>query len=227
VIVEPIHRCLTPEPGFLAGLRQLCDDSNVLLIFDEVVTGFRLAYGGAQELYGVTPDLCTLGKVIGGGFPLAAIAGSDDVMAHFDKERVGEDGFTFQVGTLSGNPIAAAAGLKTMEILRRPGTYDRIRANGRRMMRSATDAFGKAGIPIQLPGDPVLFDIVVTEHPVRNYREWFAGDRPKEARIGAIFREHGVLKPLGKVYTHLALTDDDLDRIDGAIEAAAETRAEA
>jgi glutamate-1-semialdehyde 2,1-aminomutase len=173
----------------------------------------------------VTPDLCTLGKVIGGGFPLAAIAGSDDVMAHFDKERVGDEGFTFQVGTLSGNPIAAVAGLKTMEILRRPGAYDQIRANGRRMMKSATDAFGRAGVPIKLPGDPVLFDIVVTGGPVRNYREWYAGDRAKEARIGAICREHGVLKPSGKVYTHLALTDDDLDRVDGAIQAAADALA--
>ncbi len=112
-----------------------------------------------------------------------------------------------------------------MEILRRPGAYDRIRANGRRMMRSATEAFGRAGVPIQLPGDPVLFDIVVVDGPVRNYREWFAGDRAKEGRIGAICREHGVLKPAGKVYTHLALTDDDLDRIDAAIVAAAEALA--
>jgi glutamate-1-semialdehyde 2,1-aminomutase len=225
IIVEPFQRLIPPAPGFLEHLRAECTKRGIVLIFDEVVTGFRLAYGGAQEAYGVTPDLCTLGKVIGGGFPLAAIAGADDIMAHFDKERVGEDRFTFQVGTLSGNPIAAVAGLKTMEILRRPGAYDRIRANGRRMMQSATDAFGRAGISIQLPGDPVLFDIVVVDGPVRNYREWFAGDRAKEARIGAIFREHGVLKPLGKVYTHLALTDDDLDRVDAATHAAAEALA--
>jgi glutamate-1-semialdehyde 2,1-aminomutase len=225
IIVEPFQRLIPPAPGFLEHLRAETSKRGIVLIFDEVVTGFRLAYGGAQELYGVTPDLCTLGKVIGGGFPLAAIAGSDDVMAHFDKERVGDERFTFQVGTLSGNPIAAVAGLKTMEILRRPGAYDRLRENGRRMMRAATDAFGTAGVPVQLPGDPVLFDIVVADGPVRNYREWFAGDRAKEARIGAIMREHGVLKPAGKVYTHLALTDDDLDRVDAAIHAAAEALA--
>ncbi len=223
IIVEPLQRLIPPAPGFLEHLREECTKRGIVLIFDEVVTGFRLAYGGAQEAYGVTPDLCTLGKVIGGGFALAAIAGSDDVMAHFDKERVGEEGFTFQVGTLSGNPIAAVAGLKTMEILRRPGAYDRIRANGRRMMQSATDAFGRAGVPVRLPGDPVLFDIVVVDGPVRNYREWYAGDRARETRIGAVMREHGVLKPAGKVYTHLALTDDDLDQVDGAIRAAAET----
>ncbi len=225
IIVEPFQRLIPPAPGFLEHLRAETQKRGIVLIFDEVVTGFRLAYGGAQEFYGVTPDLCTLGKIIGGGFALAAIAGSDDIMAHFDRERVGDEGFTFQIGTLSGNPIAAVAGLKTMEILRRPGAYDRIRANGQRMMRTAAEAFGKAGIPIQMPGEPVLFDFVVADGPIRNYREYFAGDRAKEARINAVLREHGVLKPAGKVYTHLALTEDDFDRVDGALHAAAETLA--
>lgn len=227
IIVEPLQRLIPPAPGFLEHLRAETSKRGIVLIFDEVVTGFRLAYGGAQEVYGVTPDLCTLGKVIGGGFALAAIAGSDEIMAHFDKERVGPDGFTFQVGTLSGNPIAAVAGLKTLEILRRPGAYDQIRANGKRMMKTAEEAFGKAGIPIQMPGDPVLFDIVVTDGPVRNYREWFAGNRAAETQIGAVLREHGVLKPLGKIYVHLALTEEDLDRVDEGIRAAAEALAAA
>lgn len=227
IIVEPMQRLIPPEPGFLEHLRAETRKRGIVLIFDEVVTGFRLAYGGAQAVYGVTPDLCTLGKVVGGGFPLAAIAGTDDVMAHFDKDRVGEDGFTFQIGTLSGNPVAAVAGLKTMEILRRPGAYDRIRANGQRMMATAEDAFGKAGIPIRMPGDPVLFDIVVTSGEVRNYREWFAGDRTKEGEIIATMRAHGVLKPAGKVYVHLGLSDADLDRVDEALHAAAEALARA
>lgn len=108
-------------PGFLQGLRDLCDKQHVLLIFDEIVTGFRLAYGGAQERYGVTPDICTMGKIIGGGFPLAALGASTEIMAHFDKESVGAEKWLMQLGTLSGNPVAAAAGLKTMEILRRVG----------------------------------------------------------------------------------------------------------
>jgi glutamate-1-semialdehyde 2,1-aminomutase len=93
-----------------AGLRALCDRHGIVLIFDEIVTGFRLAYGGAQEPYGVTPDICTLGKIIGGGFPLAAIAGRADIMAHFDKAKVGADKWLMQFGTLSGNPVAAAPG---------------------------------------------------------------------------------------------------------------------
>ena len=106
VIVEPMQRILPHAPGFLEGLRKVTAENGVLLIFDEVVTGFRLAFGGAQEYYGVVPDLCTLGKVIGGGFPLAALAGTADIMAHFDQAKVGDDGFLTQVGTLSGNPVA-------------------------------------------------------------------------------------------------------------------------
>ncbi|MGI9406779.1 MAG: aspartate aminotransferase family protein, partial [Hyphomicrobiaceae bacterium] len=113
VIVEPLQRLIPPAPGFLEALRAETERHGIVLIFDEVVTGFRLAYGGGQEHYSITPDLCTLGKVIGGGFPLAAIAGGANIMAHFDKSRVGEDRFTLQIGTLSGNPVAAIAGLKT------------------------------------------------------------------------------------------------------------------
>ena len=102
VIVEPFQRIIPPAPGFLAALRKITADNGIPLIFDEVVTGFRLAYGGAQEYYGVVPDLCTLGKVIGGGFPLAAIAGKAEIMAHFDRAKVGDENFLVQIGTLSG-----------------------------------------------------------------------------------------------------------------------------
>src|SRR6056297_531662 len=130
IIVEPLQRIVPPEPGFLQTLREEADRHGIVLIFDEVVTGFRFAWGGAQEHYGVTPDLCTLGKIIGGGFPLAAIAGRTDIMAHFDKAAVGEEGWLMQLGTLSGNPVAAAAGLKSLEILRRDGQYARLRDLG-------------------------------------------------------------------------------------------------
>lgn len=222
IIVEPMQRLIPPAPGFLEHLREETKKRGIVLIFDEVVTGYRLAFGGAQEAYGVIPDLCTLGKIIGGGFPLAAIAGDSDIMAHFDKSIVGDDGFTLQIGTLSGNPIAAVAGMKTIEILRRPGTYEKLRANGERIMKTAKDAFGKAGIPIQTPGDLTLFDIVMTDGPVRNYREWFAGDRAAEARMDRHLRDRGVLKPAGKIYVHLGLSDEDLDRIDSAIHETAE-----
>ena len=141
VIVEPFQRVLAPRPGFLAGLRELTARHGIPLIFDEVVTSFRFAYGGAQEFYGITPDLCALGKAVGGGFPLTAVAGREELMAHFDQTRVSRDQFIPQVGTLSGNPIATAAGLATVRILKRPGTYERMHALGRQL---------KAGAPAHL-----------------------------------------------------------------------------
>ena len=135
VIVEPFQRVIPPEPGFLEALREACDKHGSVLIFDEVVTGFRFSYGGAQSVYGVTPDVCTLGKIIGGGFPLAAIAGKAELMAHFDKEKVGSERFLMQLGTLSGNPLAAVAGLKTLEILRRPGQYEKLYESGKTLMK--------------------------------------------------------------------------------------------
>lgn len=222
VIVEPFQRLIPPEPGFLETLREETARHGIPLIFDEVVTGFRLAYGGAQEVYGVTPDLCTLGKVIGGGFPLAAIAGSDEIMAHFDKERAGEDGFVFQIGTLSGNPVAAAAGIATLEILRRPGAYERIEATGRAIMRALDEAFGEAGIPAQVTGLPVLFDVVFTARPVRDYRDVLAADAARLRRFNAILREHGILKGESKFYISLAHDEEDIARTSAAIAAAAE-----
>ena len=124
-----------------------------LLIFDEVVTGFRFAYGGAQTYYGVTPDLCTLGKAIGGGFPLAAIAGRADIMALFDKGAVAEERFVTQIGTLSGNPVAAAAGLKTLEILKRPGAYERIFQTGRALIEGYAEILKRARIRARVVGD--------------------------------------------------------------------------
>src|SRR5262249_13763267 len=118
VIIEPFQRLIPPRPGFLQALRAVTAKHGIPLIFDEVVTGFRFAYGGAQEYYGVTPDLCSLGKIVGGGFALAAVAGRADIMKHFDKLAVEDEDFIFQVGTLSGNPIAAVAGLATLEVLK-------------------------------------------------------------------------------------------------------------
>ncbi len=210
IIVEPLQRIIPPAPGFLEALREECDAHGIILIFDEIVTGFRFAYGGAQELYGVTPDVCTLGKIIGGGFPLAAIAGRADIMAHFDKSRVGPEGFLMQLGTLSGNPVAAVAGLKTMEILRRPGSYERLRHCGRKLMDAIHTHLDGAGHAHQIVGDPTLFDVVFTDQRIANYRDVIKGDAEKAAAFNARLRERGIFKSPGKVYPSLALTDDDL-----------------
>jgi len=210
VIVEPMQRILPHAPGFLEGLRKVTAENGVLLIFDEVVTGFRLAFGGAQEYYGVVPDLCTLGKVIGGGFPLAAIAGRADIMAHFDRGAVGDDGFLMQVGTLSGNPVAAAAGLATLEILKRPGAYDRLFATGRELKGALTELLKRNGLTAQVTGEPPLFDAVFTGEPVRDYRGTLRGDAEMLRRLNALLRERGILKGESKYYVSLAHTPEDI-----------------
>src|SRR6266404_1939495 len=210
VIVEPFQRIIPPAPGFLPALRKITAENGVPLIFDEVVTGFRLAYGGAQEYYGVVPDLCTLGKVIGGGFPLAAIAGREEIMAHFDKAKVGDENFLVQIGTLSGNPVAAAAGLATMAILKRPGAYEQIHATGKELMAALGDLLKAAGIPAQISGEPPLFDVVFTAEKVRDYRTTLAGDAAMMGRFNALLRERGILKGESKYYISLAHTPDDI-----------------
>jgi glutamate-1-semialdehyde 2,1-aminomutase len=210
VIVEPLQRLIPPQPGFLETLREETRKAGIVLVFDEVVTGFRLAYGGAQERYGVVPDLCTLGKVIGGGFPLAAIAGDRAIMAHFDKAAVGAEKFTYQIGTLSGNPVAAAAGLETMRILRQPGSYERLRLNGETIMAAIAKHLSAAGIDHQVVGDPVLFDVVFTPDRVTDYRAMARGDADRARAFNRLLREQGILKPDSKFYISLALTDDDI-----------------
>lgn len=221
VIVEPLQRLIPPEPGFLECLRQECTRRGIVLIFDEVVTGFRLAYGGAQEHYGVVPDLCTLGKIIGGGFPLAAVVGRAEIMDHFDKAKVGADGFCFQIGTLSGNPVASVAGLKTLEILRRPGAFEKLRQNGQVLMDRMKSALEDADIDYRIVGDPVLFDVVFTRDPVNNYRDMLKGDTDRLKGFNSVLRQNGVLKPDSKLYSSLALTETDLDQTVEAITLAA------
>ena len=220
IIVEPLQRIISPAPGYLQGLRDLCDKHNVLLIFDEIVTGFRLAYGGAQERYGVTPDICTLGKIIGGGFPLAALGASAEIMQHFDKDRIGADKWLMQLGTLSGNPVAAVAGLKTMEILAREGAYDKLRETGRRLQSMQSDALTEAGIPHRICGNETLFDIYFTNNDCRDYRSAAHDDPNRNAHYNAVLREKGVFKSPGKLYPSLAITQADLDLTQDAVNAA-------
>jgi glutamate-1-semialdehyde 2,1-aminomutase len=210
VIVEPFQRLLAPKPGFLEALRRVTAEHGIPLIFDEVVTGFRFAYGGAQEYYGVTPDLCTIGKVIGGGFPIAAIAGKAEIMAHFDKAKVGEEGFLMQVGTLSGNPVASAAGLATLEVLRRPGAYERIFATGRELMGALSESLKRAGLKAQVIGDAPLFDVVFAEGEVTNYRDWLRGDAEMMKQFNTLLRRRGILKGDSKFYVSLAHTPEDI-----------------
>jgi glutamate-1-semialdehyde 2,1-aminomutase len=212
IIVEPLQRLIPPAPGFLQGLRGLCDAHGIVLIFDEVVTGFRFAYGGAQSYYGVTPDLCTLGKIIGGGFPLAAVAGRAAIMAHFDRALVGDDGFLMQIGTLSGNPVAAAAGLKTLEVLRRPGMYERAFATGRALMQGMEERIAEAGLPAQIVGEPPLFDVVYADGAIADYRATLRADRAVQVHVNRVLREAGIMKGESKFYVSVAHETRDVEQ---------------
>ena len=220
VIVEPFQRLIPPKPGFLQALREVTAEHGIPLIFDEVVTGFRFAYGGAQEYYGVTPDLCTLGKIVGGGFALAAIAGRADIMKHFDRLAMTDEDFIFQVGTLSGNPVAAVAGLATLEVLKRPGTYEGVFANGRRLMDALSELLKKHGFKAQVIGEPPLFDIIFTDQPVKDYRDTLKADTALLKRFNQALRARGIMKGESKYYVSVAHTEADIDHTIGAWEEA-------
>ena len=131
MIVEPLHRCLPPVDGFLEGLRRVTEDNGILLIFDEVVTGFRLAYGGAQEYYGVVPDLVAYGKGLGGGYPVGAFGGRADIMELVREDRLGRDTYVWTASTTGGNPVSMAAARAVLRLLRGEGIYPRLHALGR------------------------------------------------------------------------------------------------
>ncbi|HEY8288097.1 MAG TPA: aminotransferase class III-fold pyridoxal phosphate-dependent enzyme [Acetobacteraceae bacterium] len=209
VIVEPFQRLIPPRPGVLQALRAVTAECGIPLIFDEIVTGFRFAYGGAQEYYGVIPDICTLGKIVAGGFPLAVVAGRADIMRHFDRGDVG-DAVLPQIGTLSGNPVASAAGLATLEVLRQPGVYEAAFATGRRLMDGLARMVREAGLPAQVIGLPVLFDIIFAEGEIIDYRAGLRQDFDAMRRFNRVLREQGVLKGDTKLYISIAHDEADV-----------------
>jgi glutamate-1-semialdehyde 2,1-aminomutase len=211
VIVEPFQRLLPPRPGFLQALRTVTEECGVLLIFDEIVTGFRFAYGGAQEYYGVIPDICTVGKIVAGGFPLAAVCGRADIMRHFDRGQVG-DAVLPQIGTLSGNPVASVAGLATLEVLREPGTYERVFGVGRRLMDGLAGMIRERGLPAQVVGEPVLFDVMFAEGEIYDYRSGLRQDGDALRRFNAMLRGEGVLKGDTKFYVSTVHDEDDVTK---------------
>ena len=212
LIVEPVQRIIPPVAGFLEGLRELTEKHDIVLIFDEVVTGFRMAYGGAQEHYGVTPDLCTLGKACGGGYPLAAIAGREEIMSLFDASRAGEDRFLFQIGTLSGNPIAAVAGLATLEVLREPGTYERVNAMGNRLMEGLGERLREHGFTATILGIPACFEAMFAPGPITDYRGTLRNDMSLTRRLNELLLERGIIKGETKYYLSIAHTEEDVRR---------------
>jgi glutamate-1-semialdehyde 2,1-aminomutase len=220
VIVEPYQRVIVPAPGFLAGLRAATRRYDVPLIFDEIVTGFRLAYGGAQEYYGVVPDVAAFGKVLAGGFPLAAVAGRADIMHHFDAALEGSPDHVVQAGTLNGNPVAAVAGLATLAELRKPGVYAQLFATGQRLKDGLVAAVRRHGMPAQVSGEPPVFDIIFTDSPIVDYRATLTADRRRIALFNEECLRRGVVKAVNKIYVSLAHSAADVDALVGVFDEA-------
>ncbi len=225
LIVEPVAGnmgVVPPAPGFLRGLRELTAQHGALLIFDEVITGFRVAYGGAQELYGVRPDLTCLGKIIGGGLPVGAYGGRRDVMDH-----VAPLGGVYQAGTLSGNPLAVAAGLATLKALEDRKAYARLEALGARLEQGLLDAAGKAGVPFTVNRVGSMLTGFFCAGPVNDYADAKTADAGRYARFYHGMLDRGVyLAPsqYEAAFVSLAHGEDDLDH---AARAAADAMAAA
>jgi glutamate-1-semialdehyde 2,1-aminomutase len=212
VIVEPLQRCTPPEEGFLEGLREITRQREIPLIFDEVVTGFRLAYGGAQEYYGVTPDLAAFGKAMGGGFPIGAFCGKAEIMDLCIEANLGSENYVWVASTGGGNPVCMAASLATLQELRKPGTYERLHGLGSALREGLMEALRDLGITGQIIGDGPLGQVIFTEEKIVDYRSAFRSDRAKGRRFMLGLFEKGIfLNPLGtKLYLSLAHTDEDI-----------------
>jgi glutamate-1-semialdehyde 2,1-aminomutase len=169
-----------PKPGFLETLRQVASEHGIVLIFDEVITGFRLSYGGAQERFGVAADLTTLGKIIGGGLPMGAYGGRREIM-----EFVAPSGPVYQAGTLSGNPLAVAAGIETLSMLKEPGIYDKLEKKGAALADGLLEAAAAAGVAAQTGRVGSMFTLFFTENEVTDYASARTSDA---ARYAGFFR---------------------------------------
>jgi glutamate-1-semialdehyde 2,1-aminomutase len=193
VIVEPVcgnMGAVPPGPGYLEALREITRTNGTVLIFDEVMTGFRLALGGAQELYGVTPDMTCLGKILGGGLPAAAYGGRADIMA-----TVAPEGPVYQAGTLSGNPLAMAAGRATIDLLTEPGVYERLDATGATLADGLTRAADEAGVPVTVNRVGSMVTVFFGAGPVTDYASARASDTARFGRFFHAMLRRGVALP--------------------------------
>ncbi|MBM3133607.1 MAG: glutamate-1-semialdehyde-2,1-aminomutase [Chloroflexi bacterium] len=212
VIVEPVAAnmgVVLPKAGFLEGLRDITREAGALLVFDEVITGFRLAYGGAQEVYGIKPDLTCLGKIIGGGLPVGAYGGRAEIM-----DLIAPSGPVYQAGTLSGNPLAITAGIETLRLLKMSGVYADLEEKGNRLERGIKSAAAKAGVPVQVPRIGSIMTAFFSSEPVTDYSSALRSDTQ---RFGQFFRrllDQGIYWPPSQfeaAFVSLAHSDEDIE----------------
>ncbi|MCS7186839.1 MAG: glutamate-1-semialdehyde 2,1-aminomutase [Armatimonadetes bacterium] len=217
VIVEPIAGnmgVVLPEPEFLKALREQTEKHKSVLIFDEVITGFRVALGGAQSLYGICPDMTCLGKIVGGGFPLAAYGGRKEIM-----QSVAPLGPVYQAGTLSGNPVAVTAGLKTLEILERDNPYPELERKTRQIAKTVSDAAKEASVPVQINQIASMFTVFFTDRPVTDYSSAKRSDTQRYARFFHALLERGVYFPPSQFEAAFVSTAHDDEALSATQEA--------
>ena len=213
VVLEPVAGnmgMVVPDLDFLKGLRNLCDVHGALLVFDEVMTGFRVDYGGAQEIFGIIPDMTIFGKVIGGGLPVGAYGGRQDVML-----MVAPAGPVYQAGTLSGNPLAVAAGRKTLEILQAPDTYAELSRKSNWLIDEMRQSAGQHGIPLQTNVMGGMFGFFFAEKPVRNYQDAAESDQDRFRKFFMGMLKEGIyLAPSAfeSGFISMAHTEEDLEK---------------
>jgi glutamate-1-semialdehyde 2,1-aminomutase len=222
VIVEPLQRVLLPQPGFLEAIRTVTKKHDIVLVFDEIVTGFRIAWGGAQEKYGVVPDLACYGKAVSGGFPLAAIAGSAEVLSVLDARKRPRAEVVWATNTLNGNPVCAAAGCAALDVLAQPGIYDRLHRIGARLREGIVDSGTRHGFAVQAPGEDAVFGVRFTDRkPLRTWMDLTTANKDLGVRWALELLKRGLLvNPNEKFYISIAHTDADVDETLAIVEQA-------
>ena len=215
VIVEPLHRCLPPVDGFLQGLREVTARHGIVLVFDEVVTGFRLALGGAQQYYGVSPDLVAYGKGLGGGFPIGAYGGHAEIMEAVNEQRLPGPNYAWSASTTGGNPVSCAAAMAAIDVFSEPGVYDRLHSLGCQLRKALGQALDQAGETAQVLGDGPLAQAAFLDRPVQSHRDWLAADRQRGRAVMLELLRLGVfLNPMGtKLYLSLAHSENEIDEL--------------
>ena len=215
VIVEPLHRCIPPVDGFLQGLREATSRHGIVLVFDEVVTGFRLALGGAQEYYGVSPDLVAYGKGLGGGFPIGAYGGRAEIMEAVNEQRLPGPNYAWSASTTGGNPVSSAAALAAIDVFSEPGVYDRLHSLGKQLRTALGQALGQADEMAQVLGDGPLAQAAFLDRPVHSHRDWLSADRQRGRAVMLELLRLGVfLNPMGtKLYLSLAHSENEIEEL--------------
>ena len=221
VMIEPVQRVIFPKEGFLQGIRELCDEAGILLLFDEVVTGFRLAYGGAQEFFGVRPDLASYGKIMGGGLALGAVAGREDILLNANPGITGASKGSAVSGTLHGNPLSAAAGLACLQVLRESNPYERLRKRGAALRVAFQEVLDSHRLGIRVIGRESFWQFFAGDREPVDYADFLNADMAKTKALDiALSLEKVFVMPNTRRFVSAVHTDEDLEESVKALDAA-------